>query len=42
MAPSLKRNDGDDAGKRLSYEEALEKAGEFILILPGINSKREQ
>uniref|UniRef100_A0A674NEQ1 Synaptic vesicle glycoprotein 2 n=1 Tax=Takifugu rubripes TaxID=31033 RepID=A0A674NEQ1_TAKRU len=27
MAQNLKRNDSDDAGKRLSYEEAVEKAG---------------
>lgn len=38
MAQNLKRNDGDDAGKRLSYEEAVEKAGGFILIQPGIYS----
>lgn len=38
---NLKGNNSDDAG-RLSYEEAVEKAGEFILILPGMYSKHEQ
>lgn len=42
MAQNLQRSDSDDAGKKLSYEEAVEKAGEFILILAGIYSKREQ
>lgn len=42
MTPNIRSSNSDDADRRLSYEEAVEKAGERILILPGINSKHEQ
>lgn len=41
MTPNLKNHRSEDARKALTYEEAVEKAGELTLTLPGIYINHE-